>query len=244
MRHAHTLWGAYPPPTCSASPWKASHRAFLKEDEDKTNGHRCKASAPIIQSPPSRFPSSYKSQGNHVLDTRPTPLPTKFFFFFFFPSRHTTCVPTVQGDGNVQQLVGTGRLLASVPRGGVRRAPAPSFPRRCNIPVPACGRQEHGGCPKPTREGRRGQTPDPPRQGGKKKAIKSSQFTPPIPPRNPHLPPRKRAAFRTHGKDAKSRPTCPSPPCIRVHPRPPPLRGCTLGLTENFLLRVLAARGG
>lgn len=74
-RHAHTLWGAYPPPTCSASPWKASHPAFLKEDEDKTNGHHCKPSAPIIQSPPSRFPSSYKSQGNHVLDTRPTPLP-------------------------------------------------------------------------------------------------------------------------------------------------------------------------
>lgn len=121
---------------------------------------------------PSRFPSSYKSQGNQVLDTRPTPLPTKFFFFFF-PSRHTTCIPTVQGDGNVQQLVGTERLLASVPRGGVGRAPAPapSFPRRCNIPVPACGWQEHGGCPKPTREGRRGQTPNPPRQGEKKAIV-------------------------------------------------------------------------
>lgn len=79
----------------------------------KYNSHRCKPSVPQhLQSPPSRFPSSYKSYGNHVLDTRPTPLPTKFFPALYVCSHGA-------GEENVQQLVGTGRLFASVgTRGG------------------------------------------------------------------------------------------------------------------------------
>lgn len=153
------------------------------------------------------------------MDIRPTPLPTKFL-----PALTPRVFPRC-GRGVCAAIGGYWKALCICGHCKGRTVPAPSFPGRCNIPVPACGSQEHGGCPKPTREGRRGQTPDPPRSRGKKihHTIKSSQAPPP-PPRSLILPspPKKRAAFQIHSQDFPalahvSQPAlhpCPSSPSV------------------------------